>query len=407
VTNGPAADRIDQLRDRWRAEPFSRGFLQIAEEYRREGRLGDALAMLDEGLRQQPGYLSALVAKGRCLLELGQAAVAREALERVVRQDPTQAVATKLLVRAYVENGEARQARERLDLYGLLHGGDPEIRELGERIAALERGAARPPVPEVGDVFNLPAVAVPPPALALPGEEPAEPEPPVAFTAAWAQPPAEQPGRGLSLEPASPSNGDGEPFAGLATADARRRYLAALVAEGIFSFEPAPAPAEEPAPPRAPVFEAEERSATVAEVLAESAERFPAAQPLPEPEPAAEPATVGPAATVTLGQVYLEQGHTEEAERIFHEVLRREPDSRGAREALEDLGRRQSAAAPAAAAGPGTGAAPAAGGRLDAAGLLASFHPDAAHGDTPAARKAYLLTRYLERLRRGGEPRVP
>ncbi|MGH9363019.1 MAG: tetratricopeptide repeat protein, partial [Thermoanaerobaculia bacterium] len=164
-------DRLDQLRDRWRAEPSSRGFLQIAEEYRRVGRTGDALVLLDEGLRQQPGYLAALVAKGRCHLELGQAEAAREALERVVRQDPTQAVANKLLVRAYLEAGEARQARERLDLYGLLHGGDPEVQELKERIAVLERGPSPPAAAPADDVFDLSPRLVPPPELLFPGEE--------------------------------------------------------------------------------------------------------------------------------------------------------------------------------------------------------------------------------------------
>lgn len=314
----PPPDRLDQLRDRWRAEPSSRGFLQIAEEYRRDGRLADALGLLDEGLRQQPGYLAALVAKGRCHLELGQPAAAREALERVVSQDPTQAVATKLLVRAHLAAGEPRQARERLERYGLLHGGDPEAQELEERIAALERPAAP-------DVFDLAPLAVPPPELLLPEEgrgaaAPEPEEPPAAAAAAPAPEPAAE----------SPN---GDPFPGLDSPDARRRYLEALTAEGIFLFDlPAP-PAE--APP-----------------------------------PAAEAAA--PATTVTLGQLYLEQGHAAEAQEIFAEVLRREPDNRAAQAALQGV------------EGVEKGA-----------------------GDTLAARRAFALTRYLERLRRGSARHVP
>ena len=42
-----------------------------------------------------------------------------------------------------------------------------------------------------------------------------------------------------------------------------------------------------------------------------------------------------PAATATLGEIYLRQGHADEAERIFREVLEREPDSGAALAGLE------------------------------------------------------------------------
>ena len=318
----PPPDRLDQLRDRWRAEPSSRGFLQIAEEYRRDGRLADALGLLDEGLRQQPGYLAALVAKGRCHLELGQPAAAREALERVVSQDLTQAVATKLLVRAHLAAGEPRQARERLERYGLLHGGDPEAQELEERIAALERPAPAPRAAEP-DLFALEPRALPPPELLFPDEERVaaapEPEAPPAAAAAAPEP---EPSAIETIESAN-----GEPFPGLDTPEARRRYLEALTAEGIFFLDLPAAPGEVPRPAAAP------------------------------------------AATLTLGQLYLEQGHAAEAQEIFTEVLRREPDNRAAQDALAGVERRA--------------------------------------GDTLAARRAFALTRYLERLRRGSARHVP
>ena len=89
--------------------------------------------MLDRGLQEHPGYLSALVAKGRCHLELGEADASRAVLERVVKQDPTQMVANKLLVRAYLDTGDPARARERLDLYSLLNDSDPRSRTCAGR----------------------------------------------------------------------------------------------------------------------------------------------------------------------------------------------------------------------------------------------------------------------------------
>lgn len=147
MTDGVFPDRLSQLRARWEADPSSRIFLQLAEEYRHLGRVQDALAVLERGLKEHPGYLSALVAKGRCHIELGEAEAARVVLERVVKQDATQMVANKLLVRAYLETGDPVRARERLDLYTLLNDSDPEIEELRRRINQLE-APVQPDPPE-------------------------------------------------------------------------------------------------------------------------------------------------------------------------------------------------------------------------------------------------------------------
>ena len=167
MSDGSLPDRLAQLRSRWEADPASRIFLQLAEEYRHQGRLHEALAVLDEGLKEHPGYLSALVAKGRCLLELGQPEPAREVLERVVRQDATQMVANKLLVRTYLETGQAARARERLDLYSLLHDGDPEVEDLWARIARLDRETTGPAAPPAAAAPEARASVQPPTGIAL------------------------------------------------------------------------------------------------------------------------------------------------------------------------------------------------------------------------------------------------
>ncbi|MFL6237282.1 MAG: tetratricopeptide repeat protein [Thermoanaerobaculia bacterium] len=466
MSDGAFPDRLTQLKNRWEADPSSRVFLQLAEEYRHQGRVKEALEVLDRGLKEHPGYLSALVAKGRCHLELGEPEPARAVLERVVKQDATQMVANKLLVRAYLDTGEPDRARERLDLYTLLNDSDPEIEELRRRLRAMEQPPQPPPTsdspfPDLappgpprggGDVFDLgfPAPAPRPAAAAPPPGEP--------FADLWT-PPAPAP---AVAAPAAGSAAvavaelEEEPeaedvvFPGLASRESRSRYLRALAAEGLFVFdltaeaaavpapepepamafheesavepeppvledlapvqeepaaaeplaavagfswevaeEPAPVPAPEPAwaAPEEPVFEIEEQTPWAVEpepVVPEIVPEPPVLEAAPaEPVPAPAPAA-GPAATVTLGELYLRQDHPGEARRIFEEVLRREPDNAVARQALAELAARQRP--------------------LAARDLLAGYEPGEEGGEAEAkARKVFLLNSYLKRLRRGSQ----
>lgn len=441
MTDAAFPDRLTQLRAKWEADPTSRVFLQLAEEYRHLGRVKEALAVLEKGLKEHPGYLSALVAKGRCHLELGEGEPARAVLERVVKQDATQMVANKLLVRAYLETGEPAKARERLDLYSLLNDSDPEIEELRRRIKSMDRPApAEEPRRMDADPFPL--------------------EPPVArrdvrevrevrdvreaktdvFDIDLTPPPMPRRGGDEIFALGGPEEAPEAPeaddvlFPGLATHDRRRRYLAGLAAEGLFAFavpEPAPAaaPAAAPAPvAAAPVDESawlEEASATtyaLSPVEVDEVQPFtapaprepgeedlwgeepeaPAVETAAEPpvvepiaEPAAEPAAE-PIATATLGEIYLRQGYLAEAERIFHEVLQHEPDNATAHAGLAQLARRPETAPEPPSIPPSRPAPP----PLDAHQLLAGFQ--AAPGESGVtARKIFVLKSYLKRLRSG------
>lgn len=517
MSDGAFPDRLSQLKARWESDPTSRIFLQLAEEYRHQGRVRDALAVLDKGLGEHPGYLSALVAKGRCHLELGEGAAARTALERVVKQDPTQMVANKLLVRAYLDTGEPERARERLDLYSLLNDSDPEIGDLRRQIKLMDRPKEQPAAEDSPfDLGTPPMPAMPPPVPAMsavPAPAPAQAAPPapasddifdLGFGGGGG--PAPAPPRREALDddifglgepapvafapappPSAPSSddvfafddepraaepaldeavaGDGDLFPDLGTRSNRHRYLESLESEGIFELGPVPEPASEvppplavpaafalpplappdltpvepPLPEPAPVLDdpfdlspapAEPVAAAAldAPVLEEEAawiDEAPAPLPEPEPEPVfeAEPAPEPepvfgdisgpvlpeidededpdwsppasqepePPATVTLADLYLRQGHAAEAERLYREVLDREPDNTAALAGLERLAPAPepepveplSAVAPAVA--------------LDARQLLAGYQP----GGGTTARKIYLLNRYLERIQGG------
>jgi tetratricopeptide (TPR) repeat protein len=348
--------RLQALRRRWEEDRSSAAFLPLAEEYRRLGRLADAVAVLESGLRAQPNHVSAQVALGRCRLESGDAAGATTTLERVIEQDPAQLVANKLLVEAYLRTGRPWEAGERLQLYAALNDRDPEIERLQGRVdAQLAVGRPAPPAASAPAVATAPAKATAP-AAAPPPAAPGE----VFRLASW---PVPAPDLGRVPPPARGGNGDlGEPFPAIGRAGDRRRYLRGLVAGGIFGLR-----LREPEPPAV----AAPRPAPVAEPVAGSVAE-PAAEPVAAPaaEPAAEPAV--PRATVTLGELYLRQGYAGEAEEIFRAVLRREPENPAARSGLAAAREEQA--------------------------------PSPEPGIT--LRKRDLLTRYLARLR-AGAPRVP
>ena len=461
-------ERLVQLDERWRRDPSSRIFVQLAEEYRRAGRLAEAITVLEQGLQSHPSYLSALVALGRCRLESGDPARAVEVLEQAVVHDPAQLVANKLLVEAYLRTNRAGKARERLDFYRLFNQRDAEIEALERRIgeavpgpvstppSAVAPPAAVAPAPEAplaraADIFDLRHPAAPPLGLTAPPLRPAAPRPGEPF--------------GLLREPF----------------DARRRIARALAAGGLFpmpvpppaaALAPVPAAIEEGAPvepveapvaavaeplaplapepvappwgaaPRSAELELEARAEIVAapfsprtigeEVERETIEepfdevyeagaaasalpqplpeeppapiRFPVAAPRAEPvaappEPVAappEPVAVAPEPervaappvqavppaepSATLGELFLAQGHLDEAEQEFRAVLARRPAEPSARAGLAEIARRR----PASAQPPEAPAPEAA--RATGAGLT--------------RRKIDTLRGYLDRLRR-------
>lgn len=348
----PQDDHLAELRRRWEADPGSRLYLQLAEEYRRAGRHGEALEVLRKGLEKYPHQVSALVSLGRVQLESGRPGEAAEALERAVSMDATNLVAMKLAVEAYLQQGDLEQARQRLELYKLLNEGDPEVEELAARLEGRPGAepAQAPVPPPLEDVVAPPSDgsepesasqdrATPPsgrgrawsptaawPALPREAEESVEAVSETAAEAAGEV--ADGNAQRVSASPAAPvaRHPEGDPFAELASPDLRRRYMSALGSEGIF-----PVPADE-----VEEVAAEEAPAEPMEALAEPAVACEwADSAVGEDDEDLAEVTAARAddgarpdehPTVTLGQLYLDQGHPADAVRIFEAVLARDPD---------------------------------------------------------------------------------
>ena len=312
--NGPGDGRIERLRERWQADPSSRLFLQLAEEYRRSGQMDEAVAILEKGLQHHPNYLSAKVALARCHLEMGKPAEAAQVLRIVVEQDPTQLVANKLLVEAYVAMDEDQLAGQALDAYMALNRSDPEIEQLDQRIEAMrsdrdlgaEPSGAQPFEVGLGDEGE--------------GEDGAE-----AITSSAQRADANTVSR--EEEPVKVSVAPRDPFPGLYRHRERVEWMRSLAAQGLFPV--ASAASAEP-----PAATGELRTAMPTAASLEAGPR--------EARVEAESGTArgGNRETVTLGQLYLDQGHAGEAAEIFRRVVDRDPANVVALEGLAEAERR-------------------------------------------------------------------
>ena len=269
----PSETRIDELRRRVREEPESRAFVLLAEEYRRDDRIGEALSTLEAGLAVQPDYLAARIALGRYQLEAFLADEGIRSLEQVVEADETQMVAYRLLIGAYAERGDSAAAQRALKVYTLLNPQDTEIQFLEDLAGAAQalpagddRSATYPPSPD-----SEPTA----PAEAAPAERPPESR----------QSP-------FSLAPPE------------------------VMAPELGSLEPRPLRR-----PRAPGGAEDEKVSPQLDRGREESRESSAA----------------PRATATLAELYLRQGHTEEAAEIYRRVLADDPGNSVARAALRAL----------------------------------------------------------------------
>jgi tetratricopeptide (TPR) repeat protein len=301
--------QIRELKKRVDREPGSRFFVPLADEYRRAGRLPEAIAALETGLTVHGGYVAARVALARAYLEAGRIEDSIAAFSRALADDPSNLVAAKALGDLHVSRGEPLQALKRYLRYRAISGD----RRLDDVIARLERETAAPPVAEaaiphppppppperpVAEVSGAPLAVVLPDPLDLPPVR-RETDPHDISGVTWERPVLPDRAPAVQGEPELPSRDlalDG--LASASEGEAARRRL--RLPEPTWPFEP-PEPAQ------------------------------------PAPEPTGR----------TLADLYFEQGHFAEAAAAYSDLLATDPDDPElARRREESAGRARAAAPP-------------------------------------------------------------
>ncbi len=99
------AAEIDRLALALAKEPGSRAFIPLAEEYGKAGMWEEAVAVLEDGLKIYPHFITAMVALGRVYEQLNQPVKAKAILEEATKLSPDNLRAHRTLARLYAAQG--------------------------------------------------------------------------------------------------------------------------------------------------------------------------------------------------------------------------------------------------------------------------------------------------------------
>lgn len=367
---------IEKLERRWAENPKGRNFAPLADAYRKAGELDRALELCKAGLELHPDYVSAHIVYGRCLIDQKNEPGASEVFRKVLALDPENVLALKILAEIAERSGRFSEAVEWL---GRLLSADPMNGDAAEALtrAKAKAGAAagvKAPEPVVRLVPEARAPAVKPkapaPSAPAPPAPPAPPPPPPPLVIEHAS--EEVTSTHLDAKGAPP---DIETFDGTIDFNAVAREQARadgievqeevelkpqdLVVEGlahtqyetVFTRPPEPPAVEDELPKiDLPLIMPDDVTAVVPPASPPSAPTPPpppAAVAMSDDDGAADAAALSraePVLTETMAELYLRQGHQEDALRVYRALLAQRPGDarlRGRIEALTGGGRRE------------------------------------------------------------------
>lgn len=106
---GNAAE-IDRLALVFAKDPGSKVFIPLAEEYGKAGMWEEAVAVLEDGLKAYPGFITAMVALGRAYEQMNQPVKAKAILEEAIKVSPDNLRAHRILAKLYTAQGSKEAA---------------------------------------------------------------------------------------------------------------------------------------------------------------------------------------------------------------------------------------------------------------------------------------------------------
>jgi len=345
---------IEKLEKRWAENPKGRNFAPLADAYRKAGELDRAIELCTAGLERHPDYVSAHIVFGRCLIDQKNDPGASAVFRKVLALDPENVLALKILAEIAARGGRYDEAA---DWLSRLLSADPMNGDAAEALARAKGRAAQ-----------LTATATPDPVARLVPEAARPPQRNRDLVIEHAPEEPTSPRLDVKGTPADIETFDGTlDFNAVAHSAAKADGIEVqeevvlkpqdLVIEGlahtqfesgIFAMPPEAAEDEpkidlplimpddglDDAPQRAPAAPGGAASAPPAPP--------PAAVALSDDDGAADTATLSraePVLTETMAELYLRQGHQEEARRVYEALLAKRPTDTRLRGRVEALAR--------------------------------------------------------------------
>lgn len=144
---------LDALFRKYESAPDSYVFAPLADAFRKEGRLEEAVEVCRKGVRRHPDYPSGHVVLGKCHFDVGEVDEAADSFRRVLELDANNLVALKYL--GMIEAGRGRQDRAR-EYFKHILVLDPENKEIRSLLEDLHADAApaTPPAEVEDDDFE-------------------------------------------------------------------------------------------------------------------------------------------------------------------------------------------------------------------------------------------------------------
>lgn len=140
---GNAAE-IDRLALAFAKEPGSKVFIPLAEEYGKAGMWEEAVAVLEDGLKTNPSFITAMVALGRAYEQLSQPVKAKAILEEAIKLSPDNLRAHRTLAKLYAAQGAKEAAARSCNVILFVNPHDQEALSLRAGLdAQTTQGAAQ------------------------------------------------------------------------------------------------------------------------------------------------------------------------------------------------------------------------------------------------------------------------
>jgi tetratricopeptide (TPR) repeat protein len=134
---------ITRLSEKYSKDPKSRIFVQLADLYRKNNMLDEALDVLNKGFEYHPEYPVAYLILGKCYYDKRSHIQARDAFEKTIALDPQNIIALRMLAKTCEI---LKDERGQMNAYKSIIGIDPMDTTAKEKLSMLEALQRKEPI---------------------------------------------------------------------------------------------------------------------------------------------------------------------------------------------------------------------------------------------------------------------